>query len=104
MHDILAIVSYYNCFRDFIMFFHHSPQYKQQNGSQTQLLGLGFRLKLGHIGSLVCGNLLLALLIRQSLGGPPLLGRRCLLSNLLGSWIGTNGLMGFLVDILNLEN
>lgn len=34
MHDILAIVSYYNCFRDFILFFHHSPQYKQQNGSQ----------------------------------------------------------------------
>lgn len=29
MQEILAIVSYYNCFRDFILF-SHSPQYKLQ--------------------------------------------------------------------------
>lgn len=60
-------------------------------------------LKLGHIGSLVCGNLLLALLIREPLGVPPLLGSCLLGSSLLGGWIVANGLVSFLVDILDLQ-
>lgn len=67
-------------------------------------LGLGLRLKLSHIGGLVGGNLGLALLIREFLGVPPLLSRRCLLgSSLLSGGILTNGLVGFLVDVLNLK-
>lgn len=66
-------------------------------------LCLCLRLKLGHIGSLVCGNLLLALLICESLSGPPLLGRSCLLGNLLLGRIVANGLVSFLVDILDLQ-
>lgn len=66
-------------------------------------LCLSLRLKLGHIGSLVCGNLLLALLIRESLGVPPLLGSCLLGSSLLGGWIVANGLVSFLVDILDLQ-
>lgn len=98
MHDILAIVFLLQLF---VFISSSTPNTHTPNGSQMHL-GLSLGLKLSHIGGLVGGDLGLAFFIRQFLGVPPLLNWSRLLGDLLRGRIVANGLMGLLVDILNL--